>query len=681
MARTRSHGAGVWGRAWPSLALLILFVLAGVETATAGLLARVEPSWSPFYRSPAPAEVANLAAESRQLLTSNPVRVLQILAQAKPREGAAARLLQGLRADAAYQLGGNALHDALRLYRDLAATSPDSAEQAWAQFMGGTIQQGLGLGQEAEIAFAPALAGAPGPWSAALEFNAAVLMLETERYREAGEAFAAWLERHPGAPGRPLALFLAGECAARRSDTDRALALFGEAQRMDSEAWTLRPQTGHLLADLLLTRDQPAGAVQLMEDLAAAAPGTEAASVALLRAGEIWTDHDRVADAARVYGRLLDLGPPPEEGREARLRLALLGVDHADRMELTEPYPAYRLFYRPRPALEEFVAGRDALAAQRALHGLATLERRDGRIPGALALLARVFQEYPESRQSGRAYERYMGLLERYLAEQLAQGAALAVIDQYLVARPAVVWAPTRDIGPVLLSVARAYELLGAPAEARAVYQRARADGTRVLSPERLDERILYTRVLERDPDAQRGWVAGHPGDRLAHLELARTLFREEKFDEAKVFFLRAEKLSKTVGERLEARAQAQRLDAPTATAGVLLEQLQGRRALWSALPDSGEKEAWGAADTLTGARLRFATGDLAGAVRGLADTDALSAADTYLLAVAQLRQGRWADAEPLLLRLAEVDDPVYRTLAEKRLLGVNLARRVRSSQ
>ena len=481
-------------------------------------------------------------------------------------------------------------------------------------------------------------------------------------------------------PGRPLVLFLAGECAARRNDADRALALFAEASRGEPGAWTVRPQTGHVLADLLLARDQAAGAVQLMEALAAALPGTEGASVALLRAGEIWTDHDRVADAARAYGRLLDLGPTPGEGREARLRLALLGVDHADRVELTEPYPAYRLFYRPQPTLEEFVAGRDALAAQRALQGLATLEHRGGRIPDALALLARVFRDYPESRQSGRAYERYMELLERYLAEQLGQGAALAVIEQYLVARPAVVWAPTRDIGPVLLSVARAYEVLGAPAEARAVYQRARADGTRALPPERLDEPILYTRVLERDPDALRRWVAGHPGDRVAHLELARVLVRQEKPDEAKVFFLRAEKLSGAAPERLEARAQAQRLDAPTATAGVLLEQLKGRHPLWSALLDSGEKGAWDAADTLTGARLRFATDDFSGAAQGLAGIGELSAADTYLLAVAQLRQGRWADAEPVLRRLAEGDDPVYRDLAEKRLRGVALARQVRSS-
>ena len=150
-----------FGRQWAvraaAVAVLTGSLLVGAGPAAAGLLAQVEPTWSPFYRSPAPADVANLAAESRELLSSNPARVLQILARARPREGAAGRLLQGLRADAAYQQGGEPLRDALRLYRNLAATSPDPAERAWAWFASGAIQQGLGLTHEAETGYGRAL--------------------------------------------------------------------------------------------------------------------------------------------------------------------------------------------------------------------------------------------------------------------------------------------------------------------------------------------------------------------------------------------------------------------------------------------------------------------------------------------------------------------------------------------
>lgn len=660
--------------------LTCLALGATAQIAAAGLLARVEPSWSPFYRSAAPVEIANLVSESRDLLTSNPTRVLQILAQAQPREGNAARLLQGLRADAAYQVGGTTLQDARRLYRALAAASPDPEQQAWALFMEASILQGLGLGQEAAAAYARARAWEGGPWSPALEFNAAVLLLESARYGEAREALTAWLASHPRQPGRDLVLYLAGECAARGNDPERALALFAEARRGAPLAWTVRPQSGHLLADLLVEQGRVPAAVELMEDLAAAAPGTEAASGALLRAGTLWADVGRIADAAKSYARLIDLGPTPAEGREARLRLALLGVEYADQTDLNEPYPAYRLFYRPRPTLEEFVAGRDPTAAQRALLGLATLEERAGRLPDSLALLARAFRAYPESTRSGLAYERYMDLLERHLTDQLRQGATLAVVDHYLVARPAIGWAPTRDTGPVQLLAARAYELLGAPAEARTVYQRVRSGGTRTLTPEQLDERILYTQVLERDPDALRRWVSGHPRDRSAHLELARSLVRQEKLDEAKVFFRRAETLSATDAERLDARAQAQRLDALTADASVMLEQLRQRQDLWRRLPDGPERRAWSAADALTGARLQFATDDYAGAAEGLADISERSAADTYWLAAAQLRRNRWTEAAPLLQQLAAGGDPVYRDLAAVRQRTVELTRQARRS-
>jgi len=586
-----------------------------------------------------------------------------------------------LRADAAYQLGGgDVLRDARRLYRLLATTSPDPAEQAWARFAGGSIDKGLGLIQEAETEFSAALAGEPGPWAVALEFNLAVLYLETSRYREAGAELDRWLERHPEGAARPLALFLAGECAARRNDDDRALLLFGEARRRDASAWTVRPETGHVFADLLLRRGQKAGAVELLEQLATAAAGTAEAGAALLRVGGIWADSGEIARAANAYARLLDQGATPAEGREARLRLALLGVEHADAVELTEPYPAYRLFYRPRPTLEEFVAGRDPLAAQRALRGLATLEHREGRVPDALALLARVFLDYPETPQSGQAYENYMDGLERYLAELLREGAVVPVIEQYLVSRRAMIWAPTRDIGSLLLYVAQAYERVGAPGEAREVYRQARNSGTRSLSPQQLDERILHTLVLERDVDALRRWVAGHPGDRSAHVDLAMALVRLEKPEEARTFLLRAEKLSRTPAERLEARSQSERLETLTAGAQVLLRHLEERRALWSELPQGEERSAWDRESTLTEARLRFAVGDYAVAADRYAVAGPLPPADTYLLAVAQARRGQWNKSLALFQQLTEGDDPVYRELAARRRRAVELAAQVRGN-
>ena len=114
----------------------------------------------------------------------------------------------------------------------------------------------------------------------------------------------------------------------------------------------------------------------------------------MLLAGGFFEAEDDVPAAARLYARVLD--QEERDGREmgrVRLQLALLGVAHADEVDLVEPYPAYRLFYRPGPALEELAAGPDPELAQGALLGLAESARRDGRTRRALQLRSRAFRE------------------------------------------------------------------------------------------------------------------------------------------------------------------------------------------------------------------------------------------------------------------------------------------------
>jgi tetratricopeptide (TPR) repeat protein len=388
------------------------------------------------------------------------------------------------------------------------------------------------------------------------------------------------------------------------------------------------------------------------------------AAKARLDVGGIWEAENDVAQAARSYAQLLDEGAPSSQSREAILRLGLLGVDHADRLELTKPYPAYRVFYRPRPTLERYAAERDPLAAQRAMRGLARLARREGDVIGALATLARVFQEYPESPESGQAYEAFMDLLESHLAERLKAGAYAEVVEVYQGLKGPMGWVPTRDTGSLAARAAEAYGSLGAPASARRVYQRLLAAGTRALGKDELATRVERTRLRSGDLDALRRWVEHNPNDRGARLAMARTLAREGETSEARRHFLAVARQAPSAEEKLSALAEADRLLPGSATVGELIAAMEARQELADSLPPGPERDAWKTQDRLIEARLRFASAEYevaAGLFRQILE---LGPADTYLLALAESRAGRQNLAADVFADLAKSPDALFAGLA-----------------
>ncbi|MHB8766757.1 MAG: tetratricopeptide repeat protein, partial [Deferrisomatales bacterium] len=586
--------------------------------------------------------------------------------------GAAGRLVRGLRADALYFSGGAGVLEAQRAYRELAASGPEADEAAWRWFRVGTTHQGLGFGREAETAYQTAASGPPGPWTAALVFDQAVLALEAGRHAEARERLLAWLARYPREPGRALVLALAGECDAALGDPAGALSRFDESRRLDGAAWLVRPQAGFALAGLLRQAGRPGPAVEVLDALAASAPGTAEAARARLEVGSIWEAEGKPGQAARAYARILDEGPTPDEGREALLRLALLGVAHGRQVKLTEALPGYRVFYRPRPTLEEFAAGREPQRAQRAQRGLASLARADGDVRGALVVLARAFRDYPESPESGRAYEEFMGLLEAHLAERLAAGAHGEVVELYEALRGPMGWAATRDTGAVAARAAEAYEGLGAPASARRVYEAMAARGTRYLAAEELGARVVRTRAREGDLDALRERVGRDPGWE-ARRDLARALDRGGDPGSAARLYREAAEATPGPAQKLAALAEADRLAPPGAPPARLLEGLEVRRGVWRALPPGAERDTWEAHGRIVEARLRFSAGDWAGVVRAFGSPEGLAAADAYLLALAESRSGRPERARQLWSSLASGSDPTFSPLATLQLQVLDL--------
>jgi tetratricopeptide (TPR) repeat protein len=649
---------------------LLAAVLLGSAPAGARLLARVEPGWSPFARGPVPEELASLVTEARGLLATDPERVAFVLGRSPVPAGLAGRLLQGLRADALYQVGGEAVFEAQRLYRSLETGADDPAELAWVRFMLANIHRGLGFDREAEARYREALGGPEGPWTPALRFDLAALVHEGGRTAEAREAFLAWLQAYPNEPGRALVLYLLGEAEAALGDESAARLRFREARALEPEGWLVRAQTGHALAEGLL-RDGKAGeAVQVLEALAESRHGTAEGARAQLRVGEIWEARGEVARAARTYAELLAGGTTLEAAREAVLRLALLGAEHADRVDLTEPFPSYRVFYRPQPSLEEIAAARDPLAAQRALRGLAGLARRQGRELEALSLLVRVFRTYPETPESGRAYEEFMTALEGHLKARLAAGAPAEVVLAYETFREAAAWAPTRETGPLAVAAAEAYEALGTPSLARALYEELQDRGTRALAPAELEVRILRARAAEGDLEALRR-LAQTRRDWRAYRALARreaALPTSANREGARRTYLEAIAVAPGPSEKAELLAEADGLLAPQRSPADLLEALQSRRRAWQSLPAGPEREAWEAAERLTEGRLRYALGEAQMAARLLRAVPGLGPDDRYVLALAERAAGRPSEARALWEALAAEDVPPFSGLARVHL-------------
>ncbi|GAB4255258.1 MAG: hypothetical protein Kow0092_00120 [Deferrisomatales bacterium] len=653
---------------------------AGREArASGGLLARVDPAWSPFLRSPVPAEWRALVAEARQAVAAEPDRVAQVLGGRVPEEPAARRAILGLAADARYLAGSANWFDIQRAYRDVLQAGPSETETAWVRFMLGNIFKGLEFLKEAQVEYRAARKGPEGPWSAALLFDAAAVELEQGEYRAARELLGRWLERYPSLPGRVLVRYLAGECEAALGDGGAALGFFDRARAEDPRGWTARPQTGFALARTLADAGRVAEAVEVLDAVPEAFPGSRHAGAARLAQGELWSGRGEVARAAAAYAKLLDEGAGPEESREARLRLALLGARHAATVELSEPYPAFRIFYRPRPTLEAFAAGRDAGRAQRALLGLGELSRGEGDPEAALAAWARAFLEFPETPESGRAYEAFVALLEAHLERLAEAGRWLRIVELHAAHRKAAGWVAVRDVGRLDLLAARAYEALGAPGLARELYGALRSQGTRAVPAPELERAWLRTGAKSGDPEALERWARLDPEGAEAALALARRLAAAGDRDRAKLSY---ERFLSSDGEPLRRLAGAYELEGLTGgdpDPGARLDSLRRKARIWQRLGAAEGGGVWAAHGRRVEGRLQFALGRWAEAATALAEVADPGPADRYFLALSLLRAGRAGEGEGMLASLAEEGGAPYGALAALQLELGRLAERARS--
>lgn len=650
------------------LTLSVGLVLWG-SGARAQLLARVEPTWSPFVQARliSGTPVANLLAEARGLLVSEPERVAEVLGKGAPAQGAAVRLVMGLRADALYRTGLKGLNEAQKLYRGVVTSDAPADQRSWAEFMVGNIRKIQGYVKEAEVSYRTALAGAAAPWRPAALFDLAALQLEAGQPAQARVELETWLRDYPGEPGRALTLHLLAECLARAGDDEGAQARLAEARRLDPAAWTVRPETGYAVAEMFRRLGNTEEAVRVLEMVPRSFPGTVEGAKARLAVGAIREAEGNVAAAAHAYGLLLDEGAAAGESREAVVRLAFLGALYRERAVLTDAYPAYRIFYRPEPTLQQTAKDKDPSTAQRAVLGLGYLARQEGKPQDALRFFAQAFQQYPKTPESGRAYEAFMDTLEAHLTDRLHARAYLDVLSVYDAFKGPMAWVSTRDRGAVQARVAEAYRGLGAPALARAVYERIAREGTRALSPAELEQRLLEARAGEGDPEALRALTAagrGGEAERRAEAALGRKLASQGRPAEARDHLRRAAALTADPATRLALLTEADRLEGEQGRIDEQLAGLSKRGPLWRALPAGPERDAWERSAGLSEARLRFAKADYAGTIRRYADLKDLSPEDQYLLAVAEKRSGHEARARELFTTLAQGKDPVFANLA-----------------
>ncbi|GAB4246371.1 tetratricopeptide repeat protein [Deferrisoma sp.] len=637
--------------------LVLGATLAAAGPAGAVVLAAVDPGWSPFLSAgPVPGKEA-LWAEAGRTLASDPARVAQVVGREAARADAPARL-RGLWADALYLAGGDTLWQAERVFRILVKEDLAPEETAWCWFQLGNIQRIQGFPEAAETSYETALPESREPWRAALRFDLAALALETGRYGRAAELWEAWLRDYPGAEGRATALYLRAESLWRAGEERGALAAFDEARRADPEGWRVRVETARAMADAFRKAERVEEAAALLETLAADRTGTPEGAQALLDVGALWEGRGEVARAAAAYGRLLDGPAPAEAAREARLRLALLGVEHADEVELTEPYPAYRIFYRPRPELEALAAGPDAPTAQRALTGLAALARREGDLPAALRYLERAFRDYPESPESGRAYERFMGWLEAAVGAPGDPAGALLLFERF---REAAAWVPTRDLGGLYRDAARAAEAVGAYDRALELYAELRTLPTRAVSPAELEAAEVRVRAKRGEPEAVERWARRRPGDWRALLAWARVEADRGNAEAARKAFQAALAQAPDAAARYRVRVEADRIGRAEADADALLHAWETRRRLWAEIPPPA-REGLVAPDPVVGGRLAFASGRFGEAAAEL--KGATEPVDRLLAALAQARPGE-AGADPEVWKgLQESPDPVVAAVA-----------------
>jgi tetratricopeptide (TPR) repeat protein len=639
-------------------ALALASLLMATCAAAQVLVAKVDTKWSP-YVSMRVDDPSGLVGEVRELLSVDPGRVTSVLIRSKPTTEEMKRLYRGLRADALYQQGGNALYNAQRIYREIINSEPEEAESSWANFMDGNIKKVTGSASVARVAYHEALISKrEWPWSPALTFNLGSLEVETGNYAEAIPLLERWLGLWGDKTGSALCRYLLAEAYSNTRQGIKALDFLDSAASLDPDVWIARPGIAFSLMNDLEKAGRLTDAALMLGKIPGRYPGTVNAGRARLAAGKLWEDAREVAKAAASYAQLVDEGPLPDDEQEARLRLAFLGLYHAEKVELTQPYPAFKNFYRPQEILEVIEREGTPDRQQRAIYGLAELSRFAGHNRRALEQYSQVFRLFTETAMSGLAYERFMDLLEKHMAEKMAAAEYLQVVSTFEFFREASKWALTRDRGAILAYAAEGYRKLGAPQLSHDLYESALYSGTRAVPTKKLREYVARAKVGIDEPGAIDQWLKAHPKDAEVKLKLARAKKVEGKTKESRELYLDAAALFDDPLARLEVLREADLLLEELGDLDQRIAAAQTRsRVAEKATGKLGAEER--GHSRLVEARLRFASGQYGKAVGLFTKLDALAAEDSYLLALSHRALKQNTQARELFTTLTEKADDI----------------------
>lgn len=640
-------------------ALLLLLLLLPVAAFADPLLAKVFPAWSPFVSTPVK-DPTGMIGEARKMIFTDPARVAEVLkgaGNALDREQK--RMVDGLLADALYQRGGNSLYEASRAYRVIITGNPDPSDVSWLRFMEGNVRKIMGYTAEARYSYEEVLRGAEKPWTASAIFNLGVIALETGDNLTAVNYFEDWLGRYRGQAGTALVLYCLVEAYSEVRDPVRALAAYDEAKRLEPDGWLVRPEIGYRISEELQAVGKLEEAATELAKLGKTAPGTAEGGKSRLAIGEMWVQKGRIDQAARVYAELVDEKPGADQLEEVQLRLALLGVLYSDEIELTEPFPAYKEFYRPEQRFLEILAkSRSSERKQLAEFGMGELWKKRGEIDKSLEAYARAFQKYPQTPMSGRAYEHFLETVEKGMQEELDRAdfaGAARLFETYL---PTARWSPQRDLGLMHFLAGKAYVGLGSVTQGKKMLEDALYMGTPAVEPALIREELAKIQVREKDATAMVEWVRTHPDDLAMKLELARKLAARGESPAARELFAEVIKKTDDPAQKLNLIRESDRL--AKADVDTALKALGSRRTILAKSPESA-----GNAEDLQEARLRFAAGEYAKAIPLLEKLN-LAPEDRYILALSYRATGREEMALNLFKSIKESNpDPLTADLVK----------------
>lgn len=644
----------------PGILTMALAALLAAGTAFAApIIAKVKPEWSPFMTAQV-SDPTGLVGEARRLIHTDPARVSEVLKSVpQPDDPRQKKVIQGLLADALYQRGQNSIFEAARIYRSLIVGNGDPAFMPWLKFMDANVKKILGFTGEARFAYEEALKTAEKTWEASAAFDLALLDLETGDNSSATQGMEKWLERWQGENGTATVLYGLVEAYVELKELPRARKAYDEARAIDPNGWLARPEIGHRIAEMLEAAGKHDEAAVELEKIGAGRAGTEEGGKSRLATGEMWVEKGQIEPAAIAYAQLVDEKPPPDQLEEAQLRLALLGVNYRDTLELKDPYPAYKEFYRPRQRFEE-VLSKSAVTERRQLaeFGLGELERQGGDEKKALEHYERAFQKYPQNFMSGRAYERFIETLEKGIEKKAAAGDAAGGVALYEKYTESAKWAPQRDLGLLNYHAGRAYIGAGMVSQGRKLLQDALYMGTRGVEQSAIKEEILRADVSEKNPSAMAEWIKTHPQDVETKLEYARIMAAKADPGKAVAAYNDALAAIKEPALRIEVTRERDILGVTDTQSA--LKALSARKTFLDKNPG-----APGNREELQEARLRFANGEYQRVIALLEKEGELKTEDRYILALSYRSTAKNEKAAELFKTLAgDKSDPVISGLA-----------------